>query len=173
MQKCTGISSQQGAALCSCSTNPSPPSSADGFPHQGSPALGQSAKSSPGRGHCPGPHGESLSPGRAEGRVRVIRAAQLEETRGAHLHYSWAEEVPGSAEQITLGQIHIPTSPLLHWHFCNSPCALSHTATHNRTCETWPLQRQPVAQQKGTATLQGERETWESRQVIHSLYILQ
>lgn len=109
------------------------------------------------------------------------RAAQLEGTRGAHLRDTWAEEVPGSPEQLILEQIHIRTLPLLRWYFCPSLCALSHTATHNRrvnmkrTWVTQPLQRQAVAQQKDTAILQGERETWESpaRHVIHLLYILQ
>lgn len=39
-QRYTGTSSQQGVALTSCSNNPSPLSSAAGFPHQDSPALG-------------------------------------------------------------------------------------------------------------------------------------
>lgn len=55
LQRHTGTSSQQGAALTSCSNNPSPRSSAAGFPHREVPALGQSANSCPERGHCPGP----------------------------------------------------------------------------------------------------------------------
>lgn len=79
------------------------------------------------------------------------RAAQMEGTRGAHLRDTWAEEVPGSPEQLILEQIHIRTLPLLHWYFCPSLCALSHT----QMCKHKKNLGDPASTKAGCGTAKG------------------